>query len=345
MASTIKLRKGTKTEISGITLALSELGYCTDTKELFVGDGVGNTLIGTVLLDEDDFASDSDAHAPTQQSVKQFVANNYVDVTGGAFSGDVSLDFEGADFRVGDATDSVVLSQTNVVTEVNFGGHTSGSRAKLKYDRATGDFTCSTGAVGSEITYFELDGATHDFTHTNNVNIGDATTSTESRVIEIGKGRTGSGYAFIDLIGDTTYTDYGLRLIRRDGGENTNSELAHRGTGTLEIKTEDAGDIDFYTTNILRGAFSSAGLFSLTSGTGINEFSTDDTLAGDSDDAVPTEAAVKGYVDGLNFFENDITLTADYTITTNKNAMSAGPITIDSGVTITVPAGSTWTVV
>lgn len=45
------------------------------------------------------------------------------------------------------------------------------------------------------------------------------------------------------------------------------------------------------------------------------------------------------------FWENDITITTDYTITTNKNAMTAGPITINSGVTITVPSGSTWTVV
>ena len=48
---------------------------------------------------------------------------------------------------------------------------------------------------------------------------------------------------------------------------------------------------------------------------------------------------------GEVFYENPTTVTADYTITTNKNAMSAGPITINSGVTITVPNGSTWTVV
>ena len=41
------------------------------------------------------------------------------------------------------------------------------------------------------------------------------------------------------------------------------------------------------------------GLLSLKNGTGINEFSIDGTLAGDSDDAVPTEKAVKTYVDGL----------------------------------------------
>ena len=45
------------------------------------------------------------------------------------------------------------------------------------------------------------------------------------------------------------------------------------------------------------------------------------------------------------FFENDITVAANYTISTNKNAMTAGPITVNSGVVVTVPVGSVWTIV
>jgi len=45
------------------------------------------------------------------------------------------------------------------------------------------------------------------------------------------------------------------------------------------------------------------------------------------------------------FFENDQTVTTNYTITAGKNAMSAGPITINSGVTVTVPSGSNWVIV
>lgn len=45
------------------------------------------------------------------------------------------------------------------------------------------------------------------------------------------------------------------------------------------------------------------------------------------------------------FYENDVTVTTNYTITTNKNAVTAGPVTIDSGVTVTVPSGSSWVVV
>jgi hypothetical protein len=45
------------------------------------------------------------------------------------------------------------------------------------------------------------------------------------------------------------------------------------------------------------------------------------------------------------FWENDQNVTTNYTISTNKNAMSAGPITVDAGVSVTVPSGSVWTVV
>jgi hypothetical protein len=45
------------------------------------------------------------------------------------------------------------------------------------------------------------------------------------------------------------------------------------------------------------------------------------------------------------FFENDQVMTTNYTITSGKNAMSAGPITVNPGVVLTVPAGSTYTIV
>lgn len=45
------------------------------------------------------------------------------------------------------------------------------------------------------------------------------------------------------------------------------------------------------------------------------------------------------------FYENGQNVTANYTITNGKNAMSAGPITVNSGVTVTVGTGETWTVV
>ena len=77
--------------------------------------------------------------------------------------------------------------------------------------------------------------------------------------VEIGNGRTGNNFAYIDLIGDTTYTDYGTRLLRGNGGANSQSILAHRGTGELVIRTEDAAVISFATTNTERMRIDSSG--------------------------------------------------------------------------------------
>jgi hypothetical protein len=56
----------------------------------------------------------------------------------------------------------------------------------------------------------------------------------------------------------------------------------------------------------------------------------------------PSERAVIG---GEGYVENAATVAVSSTITTGNNAMSAGPVTINSGVTVTVPTGSRWVVV
>lgn len=44
------------------------------------------------------------------------------------------------------------------------------------------------------------------------------------------------------------------------------------------------------------------------------------------------------------FIENKLIVTTNYTLTTGKNAMSTGPITINSGVTVTVPSSQRWVI-
>lgn len=45
------------------------------------------------------------------------------------------------------------------------------------------------------------------------------------------------------------------------------------------------------------------------------------------------------------FYENGQTVTTSYTLTTNKNAVTAGPVSINSGATVTVPSGASWVIV
>jgi hypothetical protein len=43
-------------------------------------------------------------------------------------------------------------------------------------------------------------------------------------------------------------------------------------------------------------------------------------------------------------YEHAHTISANYSIASGNNAMTAGPITINSGVSVTVPTGSTWVI-
>lgn len=56
-------------------------------------------------------------------------------------------------------------------------------------------------------------------------------------------------------------------------------------------------------------------------------------------------AGAQGSGNDKIFWENDQTVTASYTINSGKNAGSFGPIAIQSGVTVTIGSGESWTVV
>ena len=89
-------------------------------------------------------------------------------------------------------------------------------------------------------------------------------------VLEIGAGASGNRTSFIDIVADTTYTDYGLRIIRNNTGANATSELKHRGTGALNFTTQEAAPIQFYTTNSPRVAIDSSGRLLIGTSTALN---------------------------------------------------------------------------
>lgn len=94
--------------------------------------------------------------------------------------------------------------------------------------------------------------------YTGNLDVGHGV-STGDAAINLGTGRTGNGFAYIDLIGDTTYTDYGLRILRNNGGANTTSSIVHRGTGDFSIQNNEAANLVFLTAATERMRISSTG--------------------------------------------------------------------------------------
>ncbi|BCW88058.1 hypothetical protein sos41_11960 [Alphaproteobacteria bacterium SO-S41] len=143
------------------------------------------------------------------------------------------------------ATNPTIRNTTN--NEITFrgsGGNTTNGIAYnfVKYDTAA-SFVAITqaGDVGvgttTPATKLHVVG-TGRFTSDLAVGYG---VSTSTVILAIGGGRSGSGYAILDLWGDSSGT--GLRLIRDLSGANANSFIQHFGTGALSLFAMGAGDL------------------------------------------------------------------------------------------------------
>ena len=107
-------------------------------------------------------------------------------------------------------------------------------------------------------------------------------------------------------------------------------------TGAKIAMTSDAqGDVLFYGgTDYERLAAGTSGYFLKTLGSGADPAWAE----------VPAGAPTGGGTEKV-FYENENSVDSDYTLTTNYNAVSAGPVTVASGVTVTIPAGQAWVIV
>jgi hypothetical protein len=66
--------------------------------------------------------------------------------------------------------------------------------------------------------------------------------------------------------------------------------------------------------------------------------------AGDKDVFV-TYPAGRSVIGGMGYIENAALITVGSSINPGNNAISGGPVTVDSGVVVTIPSGSRWTIV
>mgnify|MGYP003337995591 FL=1 len=157
-------------------------------------------------------------------------------------------------------------------------------------------------------------------------------------------GFANSAYASINSNWTVTNTVYG---VANAAYANANSKLANATTtysGTLTVD----GNVTFITgnNNLTLPTGTTAARPSAASNGMIRYNTTLSTFEGYK---AGTWGAIGGGATGGGsddvFYENSVNVTSSYTITTNKNAMTAGPVTMADGITITIPVGSTWTIV
>jgi hypothetical protein len=95
-------------------------------------------------------------------------------------------------------------------------------------------------------------------------------------------------------------------------------------TGTVTLKPPASGSVAL----VLPSADGTSGQVISTDGGGNLSFTT---------------AGGNSTTEGL--YEMANTISTNYTIGTGNNAISAGPIAIDTGITVTIPTGSVWSIV
>ena len=107
-------------------------------------------------------------------------------------------------------------------------------------------------------------------------------------------------------------------------------------TGGIIVTPGTSGNVLTSNGSIWNSLAPAAGLPTQTSNSG-KYLSTDGTNA--------SWSTVTGASAGGAVWENATTISANYTMTTNKNGFSVGPIVLASGVTTVIPSGQRWIII
>ena len=138
------------------------------------------------------------------------------------------------------------------------------------------------------------------------------------------------------LEGEANLTYDGTSVVIKNAGTASDIKV-YCETGNAHYTSIKSAAHAAYTggswTFTLPGTDGAADEFLKTNGSGVSSWA-----------AVPAGAPTGGGTEKV-FYENENAVDTDYTLTTNFNAVTAGPVTVASGVTITVPAGQAWVIV
>ena len=160
-------------------------------------------------------------------------------------------------------------------------------------------------------------------------------------VVKIQAEASGAVHSGISTFSNLTIfdTNSGTLKLKRS---NTNNEEAYIGyfSSGLHIETRE-------NTNIQLKSNTQTKLLINPAGAVVTGILTATSFSGDGSSLsnLPAGAPVGGASTNTVFFENDKAVAVNYQITSGKNAMSAGPIAINAGIAVTVPSGSSWTIV
>ena len=318
MAVTIKLKNASGSDPSASDLVVGEVAIRTDNGKLFTkkddnsvaeisGGGIDDGDKGDITVSNSGATFTIDNDAVTYAKIQNVSATNRILGRDSSGAG-VIEEITPANLRtmLNVADGATNVTNTNQLT--NGAGFITATLTNEQVQDIVGGMVSGNTETGITVTYQDGDG-TLDFVvgTLNQDTTGNAATATALETARTIGGVSFNGTANINLPG-----------VNTAGNQNT--------SGTS-------------------GGFTAGNASNLNSGT-IPDARFPSTLpAIDGSNLTGISAGATGGGSDEVFYENDQTVTTNYTITNGKNAMAAGPITINSGVTVTVGSGETLTIV
>ncbi len=316
MSQTMQIKRSTGTAVPS-SLASGELAYSfkSDTKKLYIGDGSNIITVGGQAFTDKLDGIEANADVTDATNVEAAGALMDSEVTNLA---QVKA-FSSSDYATAAqgtlATNALPKSGGTMTGNISFG---DGNKLLLGDSNDLEVFHSSTSGKS-----FIIDNGPADLE-----------VQTNGTGIKFRGGATGGGSSNItlaDFHSDSTASS----------GDQYYVELMH--DGTQKFRTSASG------VDITGRARATTGFLGAAGAT-VDEFSTDGTLAGNSDVAVPTEKAVKTYVDGRfgNLSISGSTIaTSGYLITlgaaSNENTQVVGSLTVAGNLNVTGDLNSTTT--
>ena len=166
-----------------------------------------------------------------------------------------------------------------------------------------------------------------------------------------------------NIVSDTDSTDdLGTTSVRWanlfvDGITATDQITATGFTGTLDGILGSGAAAAATTTTLVSSTITASGIVTANAKLDMNgtelilDADADTSITSDTDDKIDYRIGGADVMQmnatafsGGAIYENADDIAANYSITAGKNAMSVGPITIASGVTVTVPSGQRWVI-
>ena len=138
-----------------------------------------------------------------------------------------------------------------------------------------------------------------------------------------------NNYVHPNHTGEVTSTADGATVIADNVVDEANLKVSNTPTNGyfLSAQSSNTGGLTWAEVDALPTQSSNSGKFLTTNGS-----------------AASWATIATGNTTANGMWEHAHTISSNYSITSGNNAMAAGPITINSGVSVTIPTGSTWVI-